>query len=1277
MRTIARRLLALLIAATMLPATCGLAETAPAEPLMITETAFPGEAYSDPNGESLTDNSAEPAAELSVPTSEPTPDAPTGEPAPLTAQALADDYGMTVDELADALGLSADELAAMPPESLEALRPQMDEMRAGVSALAAEEFVVEDGVLTAYNGEGGDVVVPDSVTRIGARAFEGRSVRCVTLPDGLTAIDEYAFNKCNLLVQIDLPDSLTSIGKGAFCNCQSLSEIQLPDGLTGIADFMFDGCGKLQQIAIPGGVTRIGAHAFDGCRSLTRADLSDGLKSIGEYAFNGCDELEEIVLPNGLTAIEDCAFYSSGLTEIIVPDSVTSMGSSVFSYTDLTAAMLPRDMSAIPAHAFAQCYQLQLIVLPDNLTVIGNGAFANCQSLTMAELPSTLREIGKSAFWTCTGLVYVNIPASVTKIGESAFAYCDLSKLVVCVPKGGVAEKYCWENELPYTYNDSIRYIEFSPASVELMTGETFLPDVYVDFPNAPDTIKFSSSNKNVASVDPETGEITAKRGGTAKITAKSKNGKASASMTVKVLKAPDKVGLSQKSLQIALSETAALDVLLPDGTHTTLSWASSNPAAATVDENGVVTALALGDAVITVTTHNGKTASCAVSVRTPPTAIRLEQSEITLGVKQTGALIPVLEPENAFEDKTFTSSDVSVVAVNSNGALLAKKAGTAVVTVETYNGLQQSATITVLAAPTKVRLNHSKASIGAGQTLQLTASTLPEGAHDGVAYASSNPKIATVDENGLVTALKPGTVKITARTYNGKKAVYAITVKKAPTGIRLSADQLTLGVGEAAALDYALPKGTASTIEWRSSDNSVATVADGKITPMGAGTAVITAATYNGLTAECAVTVKPAPTQVQLSASEITLSAKQTAQLNVTLLADGSADCAGAYAYKSSNSSVVSVSASGKLTARKAGTAIVRVQTYDESVYADCAVTVIPEPKKVRLNASKALMGAGETLQLVPQLAPAGSRADYRFTSSKSSVATVSQDGLVTALQPGTAKITVRTHNGKKAVCTITVRPAPTAIALSAEALTLGVGEVQSLSASLPGGAYSAIAWSSSDESVASVSGGKITANGVGTALVTAATSNGLQAACRVTVKPAPTEIVLSADSLTLGIKQTAQLNANLLANGSADCAGSCTYRSSKPSVVSVSETGKLLAKRAGSATITVVSYDGQISAACTVRVIAAPKKLLLSETRATIAVGESLDLTVSASPYAPDAPFFTHAVAIPSTADTLPIDVVQEGNSLRVLGVAAGQAKVTVKSYNGKKAVCLITVE
>lgn len=178
-----------------------------------------------------------------------------------------------------------------------------------------------------------------------------------------------------------------------------------------------------------------------------------------------------------------------------------------------------------------------------------------------------------------------------------------------------------------------------------------------------------------------------------------------------------------------------------------------------------------------------------------------------------------------------------------------------------TYSASTQ--TITTPAVES-VSLDKTEAEVTVGGTVSLTATLNPSNATNKMVYwTSSDEEVATV-ENGVVTALKAGTATITATSADGEKtATCTITVKEAASGVTLDKTTLSLEVGQEGQLTATIaPEGALASISWTSSDDSVATVVDGKVTAKKAGTATITVTTDNGKTATCTVTVTETPNQ-------------------------------------------------------------------------------------------------------------------------------------------------------------------------------------------------------------------------------------------------------------------------------------------------------------------------------------------------------------------------------------------------------------------------------
>ena len=417
-----------------------------------------------------------------------------------------------------------------------------------------------------------------------------------------------------------------------------------------------------------------------------------------------------------------------------------------------------------------------------------------------------------------------------------------------------------------------------------------------------------------------------------------------------------------------------------------------------------------------------------------------------------------------------------------------------------------------------QITLNRSTAVLGVGESFKITATVTPQNAAAEVTYQSSNVNAVKVLSDGTVRAVGIGEARITVMTDNGKAAYCNVTVRRAPGSVSVSKSKVTLGVGEKYRLSCTLPYGTAANGFTYSSSNSSVVRVDkktGEFTARGVGTAKLTVRTYNGKTAVCTVTVKEAPKSISLNKRQITLGIGEEFDLDSSL----PSGC-GAYSvkYSTNNSEIAAVRAGGGLvTAKAVGTAKIIVKTYNGKA-AVCTVTVKKAPSSVGLNKTRLVLGVGEKFDLDSHLPSGCGACNVTYSKNNSKAASVRKaGGLVTAKAVGKAKITVKTYNGKTAVCTVTVKKAPSKITMNTGKITLGLKDSFTLYADCPkGSSCSSLTFTSSNPKVVSVDKkGKITAKSYGKAVITALSYNGKKTSCKVTVeKNIITDLTLIAKS-------------------------------------------------------------------------------------------------------------------------------------------------------------------
>jgi uncharacterized protein YjdB len=331
--------------------------------------------------------------------------------------------------------------------------------------------------------------------------------------------------------------------------------------------------------------------------------------------------------------------------------------------------------------------------------------------------------------------------------------------------------------------------------------------------------------------------------------------------------------------------------------------------------------------------------------------------------------------------------------------------------------------------------------------------------------------------------------------------------------------------------------------------------------------------------------------TSVKLNMTKSTLTAGKKVTLTASVLPSNAKNKA--VSWTSSNKKVASVK-NGIITALKPGNAKITVTTADGKKKAVCTVTVKPNVKvtSVKLNKTKISLIVGKKETLAASVLPsAATNESVTWTSSNKKVASV-KNGIVTALKPGNAKITVTTADGKKkAVCTVTVKPIVkvTSVKLNKTKTSLIVGRKETLAASvLPSNATNkSITWTSSNTSVATVKNGIVTAVKPGNAKIIVTTTDGKkQAVCTVTVNPVVKVISVNLSnnrtSLVAGVSDTftAAISPSSATNKAVK------WTTSDSSIAAVTSGGVVKPVKEGTATITAVTVDGSKSASCTVTV-------------------------------------------------------------------------------------------
>lgn len=512
-------------------------------------------------------------------------------------------------------------------------------------------------------------------------------------------------------------------------------------------------------------------------------------------------------------------------------------------------------------------------------------------------------------------------------------------------------------------------------------------------------TITWKSSNKDVVTVDSK-GKVEAVGVGNATITATAAGKSDSVKITVNNPLKKITVDPATLTLKKGTSKTLSVKYDPADTTdNKAVTWESSDKSVATVDANGKVTALKDGSA--TITAKVGKlTATCALTVQEKKlTGISLDKTALELSKGQSSEALKVIyTPADTTDDKTVTwSSADEKIATVKNGVVTAKATGTTKITA-TVGTHKAECTVTVNAKLTGIKVTPDKVTVEKGQKANLNVTYLPADTTDekAVTWKSENESVATVDENGVVTAVAGGKTKVIA-TAKANNKITAVCEVKVPIHTEDSRE-----------------------VKWTSSAADIAAVdANGTVKALKEGTATITATTADGKhTASCTVTVKEIHlTDVKLdemkNPSELFKGEKH--QIKIGLNPIDTTDNV-IYTFASSDEKVVSVDKNGMVTALKNGKATITITVkttntdFEKTLTYDITVEEIPL-ESIEIKGDVTSLEEGKTTKLNVVFNPTNTTDDKTvvWSSSDTKVATVDANGVVKAVKAGNVKITAK----------------------------------------------------------------------------------------------------------------------------------------------------------------------------------------------------------------------------------------------------------------------------
>ncbi len=660
--------------------------------------------------------------------------------------------------------------------------------------------------------------------------------------------------------------------------------------------------------------------------------------------------------------------------------------------------------------------------------------------------------------------------------------------------------------------------ISVSPEEASIEEGNTLNLSAEILPADATNkNITWSSTDNNIASVD-EDGRVTAKNEGNVTITATSEDGSFTDTSVIEVTAIEestipvDQIEITPQTASIEEGDTLLFSYVISpsDATNQNVNWSSSDESIATVNQNGLVTAVNAGNVSIAVTSEDGnKTNSVTIAVTEEPevtvevTRIYVTPQRVTLEEGETAVISYQVWPSNATnKDVTWFSEDETIATVDENGQVTALNVGVVeIVALSADGGFRSDSRLTVIPSTvvetisvTGIVVSPESETVEEGSTLSLGFQITPANAtNKNLSWSSSDDSIATVDSNGLISALKIGEVTITAETEDGNfTAAASIVVTEKPeelisvTRIYVTPQRVILEEGETAVISYRIwpSNATNKDVTWFSEDETIATVDEnGEVTALSEGVVEIVALSVDGsFRSDSRLTVIPSTVVETISVTGITINPESAAIESGSTFSLGfqiapSNASNKEVTWSSSDETVATVNQNGVVSAIGEGVVFISVSSVDGDFGSSSTITVLPETanneeptvplRGVYVRSQRVTLEVNKTFEINYYTWPSNAtNKNIIWSSTNTSIATVDENGLVTAHRLGFAKIVATTEEGQfksdasltviagtsSAKQSVIVYPNPTSdeIRINGEQVENGLVELYSLNGTL-----------------------------------------------------------------------------------------------------------------------------------------------------------------------------------------------------------------------------------
>ncbi|MCH5347145.1 MAG: leucine-rich repeat protein, partial [Muribaculaceae bacterium] len=615
-------------------------------------------------------------------------------------------------------------------------------------------------------------------------------LKAVTLPQRLISLGNYTFAYCSALQGIVLPNKMQTMGTYVFRDDISLEYATLSNSCAWLKEGVFYGCNSLKAISIPPIVNKMDTKLFAYCSSLSDVrfesnsellEIAYGASQTNYGLFRDCPvetlyldrwlsyntdqasrspfysiaELKNLTFGENVQVVDKYMFsYCTGLEEVVLPDNITSVGlwgfrgcsslknvqfsqklSQVSDYgfaecSSLDNVIFPSSMTSIAIYSFSNCTSLKSLDLGNSLMIIGANSFMNDSALEGINLPETLYGLGVEAFMNCSSLPYVEIKG-VTSVGQRAFQGCKGLKWVSLSSKTTSLGENCFAGCTSIGYVKS--FAEFPPQGLTLFAtgvpeeGTLFVPEYSIMY------YQYDPTWENWLNIKPLTDNVLV-----------------------------SSISLNKKEISLKAAETDQLIVTVStDATEKGVIWKTSDENVVSVDEQGNITAISVGDAIVSVQAIDGSGVKDECHVTVVPTLVeevKITGSSTTLKKGRTLELAASVLPVTATNSNIiWSSSDNKIAEVDDDGIVTAISAAKVQIMATAVDGSSKFGTFELTVIPPTLGDSNDNDEVtitDAVNTANFAIGNPVENFNQEAADVNGDNRITLADASGTITII-------------------------------------------------------------------------------------------------------------------------------------------------------------------------------------------------------------------------------------------------------------------------------------------------------------------------------------------------------------------------------------------------------------------------------------------------------------------------------------------------------------------------------------------